>query len=139
VAKDLRVVQVDPVTREVSLALPIVPTYLSGVDLLIQTVALYYLSNPGQDLNDFGGGSGVRDIIGQIDIIGEDQLKADFLARTAKIENEIVNIQSELNIQSSERLKTLIVQGMQIDAATLEMKARVKIENQANESRVVTV
>ena len=137
--KDIKIVQVDPDTREVYLSMPIIPVYAQGMDLLIQIVALAYLSNPGQDLNDIGGGSGVRDVIGQIDVVGEDQLTADFLTRTAKIESEIINYQENESIPASERLKSLTVKGVEIDADQLEMRARVKIENQSGQSRVVQV
>lgn len=138
-SKSVRVVYVDPVSREISLQFPLIPQYITGIDLLIQVVALAYLTNPGQDINSPDDGSGVREIIGQIDVVGEEQLKADFLTRTAKIEGEIIANQSTLDLPASERLRSLTIQGMAVDAVNLELKARVKIENQAGQSRVVGV
>jgi hypothetical protein len=109
------------------------------MDLLIQIVALAYLSDPGRDVNAPDDGSGVRDEIGQIDAVGEHQLKADFVTRTAKIENEIIGYQSSLDLPSNERLKALTIQGITVDAGNLQLNAQVLIENQASQSRVVKV
>ena len=136
--KDIKFIYKDEFDQ-LSVQFPSRAEYISGMDILVQIVALAYLTDPGQDLNDPETGSGVRSIIGQIDIQNEDNLKADFLSRTSKIEAEIIERQTDLDIPPNERLQGLEVRGMQVDPLTLELNAGVKIYNQQGENRVVNI
>jgi hypothetical protein len=115
------------------------PSYVSGIDLLAQMVAIAYLENPGQDVVNPQEGSGVRSLIGQFDVVNQKDLKVEFLTRTTKIEREIVQRQSNLDIRSDEKLKKLTILGLTINSDNSEMIAKVSIENQADQRIVVRV
>ena len=138
-ARDIRVIQRDTSTGILTLAAGSVPTFVSGFDLLIQIVALAYYTDPGQDVFFPTEGAGVRTLIGQIDGTNQQELTADFLTRTAKIESEILTNQAGLNRDLTELLQSLTVVGIDFDLADLAMNPSVKIVNQANQSRVVTL
>lgn len=115
------------------------PTNATGIDILVQMVAIAYLENPGQDVQAPTEGSGVRTLIGQFDVVNQTDLKVEFLSRTTKIEREIIQRQSSLDIKSDERLKRLNIVSININSDTSELIAEVMIENQAGQRVVVRV
>jgi hypothetical protein len=115
------------------------PSYVSGIDLLVQMVAIAYLENPGQDISNPTEGSGVRTLIGQFDMVNQKDLKVEFLTRTTKIEREIIQRQTNLDIRPDEKLKKLNILSLNINSDTSELIAEVAIENQADQRIVVRV
>lgn len=137
-AKDVKVVFVDPTTRRVSFQASSLP--ISGIDLLIQVVILSLLNVPGQDVLDPNDGAGIPDMVGMnIDATDSTEVLAEITRRIKKSQTEIINAQTGLDLLPEEKLKELFVAkvagGEQID----EVLVTIRIINEAGRISDVVV
>lgn len=126
--QDFAVIQVDQVTRKVTINPGMVPKKISGIDKLIQIVVLAILNDPGRDVMNPETGSGLPGLIGSnISSSDPTEIIADVTERLEKIKEEILASQSNLlNETPSERLRDLrvlnVTQGTQIDEIIVKLR-----------------
>lgn len=128
---DIQLLQVDQETGIISLGLGRAPKVLTGMDLLVQLVALALLKNPGQDVIDPYEGSGLRSLIGEYNFTESEEIKIAVLQRTKQVEKEIIGRQLVGVGDPSERLKSLSVLDVAADPAASKVLIRVKVVNEA--------
>lgn len=139
---EIQIIKIDPKTRIVSLELPNAPKRLTGIDLLIQIVALAYLRNPGRDVFDNQEGSGLRAEIGQFNLSSEasdEEFRMLAIQRTDKIQGEIISNQGTDISDPSEQLKRLEIIDLAFDAFENRGAIRVKIVNELGDNREIIV
>jgi hypothetical protein len=133
VAKDVKVVEVDPITRKVRFVSSPLP--INGVDLLIQVVVLSLLNVPGQDLLHIDDGGGFPEMIGMnIDATDSTEVMGEILRRVKKSEAEIISTQVGLNLTAVEKLKQLRVVSVDPGEDIDEVLVKIRIVNQAGQA-----
>lgn len=137
-AKDVKVVFVDPVTRKVSLRVSSTPA--TGIELLVQLVILSLLNVPGQDILDPNDGGGIPEMIGMnIDASDSTEVLAEVTRRIKKTQTEVINSQTGLTLSPEEKLRDIFVvsveQGENID----EVYVTIRIINEAGRISDVVV
>lgn len=126
---DLKVINVDPITRVVTLAIPNPPEYVSGLMKLVQIVVLALLNSPASNATYYEDGSGLPQLIGQYNMSSSDpsDILSDISERVEKVKEEIISHQTSLTGEDpSERLTDFsavnIEQGVNIDSAVVEFR-----------------
>jgi len=139
---EIQITKIDPATRLVTVELPNTPKRLTGIDALIQIVALAYLRNPGRDVFDPDEGSGLRGAIGQFNLSdsgAEEEFRTLVIQRTDKIQDEILSNQGTDISDPTEQLKKLEIVDLAFDSVTNEGAIRVKLINEVGDSREIIV
>ena len=87
---DLKVLIRDPATGRLRLGLPRPPQYVSGIDKLVQIVALLFMENGGRSITTPGRAGGLRSLLGS-NINPDDpaELMADVRLITSRVEQQI--------------------------------------------------
>lgn len=84
------------------------PVMLTGIDKLVQMVALVLLTNPGRSISSPGKGGGIRSLIGtNIDPEAPEELFADIRLMIERTKDYIIQSQANTTRDASERLKDL--------------------------------
>lgn len=140
---DIQITQVDPATGEVTVALgPISTKKLRGVQKLVQKVAIKILKNYGRDVFNPSDGTDFRNEIGQFAISAsgsEDEVRLMVVQRIKKIEADIIDEQGTDLGDPTERLKSIKVVDVAVDAIQASAAVRIRVTNEANEQRDVIV
>ena len=131
---DLSLIRTDPVTGVVSLAMGQTARAVTGIDLLVQLVALSFLRNPGRDVLDPDEGSGLRAAIGQHNISDSEELRLLVVQRTRSVEREILSRQTTSVTSPEERLSKLNVLDVASDETGGRVLIRVQVINEAGGS-----
>jgi hypothetical protein len=135
---DVKVIQVDPETKKVSLVLT--STKVTGVDKLIQLVILSLLTSPGSSLLEEDSGGGMEDLVGYN--IGENdvsELQAEISRKVSRTQREIVKSQVGLNISAEEKLRKIDVVHVKPGADLSSVDVRIRIENEVGRTRDVVI
>lgn len=137
-AKDLKVIYVDPVTRRVSFKVSATPA--TGIDLLVQVVILSLLNVPGQDVLDPNDGAGIPEMIGMnIDATDTTEILAEVARRIKKAQTEIINAQTGLSLLAEEKLRELFVASVAPGENLDEVLVTIRVINEAGRISDVVV
>ena len=126
---DLKVINIDPNTRIVTIGMSNPPEEVSGLMKLVQIVVLALFNSPGRSGQYPHDGSGIPQMIGQYNLSAEDstEILADISERVEKVREEIIAHQAPLVFEDrSERLADFsavsVEQGSNIDSAMVRFK-----------------
>lgn len=128
---DLKVLTRDPVTGRLTPGVPRPPQQVSGIDLLVQIVALLYLNNGGRSIFEPGRAGGLRTFIGlNYDPDDPAELFADLRLMTSRIEQMIKEEQEKTLRKASERLLSLQLLDIIPDDVNPEIEIIVQVVNE---------
>jgi hypothetical protein len=128
---DLKVLTRDPVTGRLTPGVPRPPQYVSGIDLLVQIVAILYLNNGGRSIFEPGRAGGLRTFIGlNYDPDDPAELFADLRLMTSRIEQMIKEEQEKTRRKASERLLSLQLLDIIPDDVNPEIEIIVQVVNE---------
>lgn len=126
---DLQITIVDETTGLVTLGLPRVPKILTGLDKLVQLVALSFLRNPGKSVFWPTEGSGLRADIGFYnyhDVAGA-EIRVRAVQAVKDVEAEIIARQDPNSGSPDERLQKLELRDFAFDPETYRAILAVQI------------
>ncbi len=131
---DIQITYRDPSTGLISLAVGRAPKLLTGMDALVQVVALSFLKNPGRDVIDRDEGSGLRALLGQYNLSSADEIKLTVVQQTRTVEQQIIARQGISGIPT-ERLKKLNILDVATNESGSQVVLKVQIISEAGESQ----
>lgn len=139
---DIKVLVRDPTTGRLSIGLSRPPTLASGIDLLVQIVALLFLNNGGRSIVTPGRAGGLRSLLGS-NINPDDpaELFADVRLIVSRVEQLIKEEQVRTRRPPSERLANLQLIDIVPDPDNPEFEIVVMVvneEQQQSQAVVVT-
>jgi len=101
---DIRLIDVDPVTRLVSFRTS--SKTLSGIDELIQIVVLSLLNTPGKDVLHPNKGGGISELV-RYNMTEANEMFTEVASRVSKTEQEIIEDQVGLNLNPETKLRKI--------------------------------
>jgi len=132
---DLKLIAKDPVTGRLRPGLPVPPEEVEGIDLLVQNVALLYLTNGGRSITFPGRVGGLREFIGaNFDPSDPSELFADMQVMTSQIEQRIKEEQVNTARPPSERLLGLQLIDIVPDDEQPEIEVIVSVVNEEQQT-----
>lgn len=137
---DLKVLTRDATTGRLIPGVPRPPQTVSGIDLLVQIVALLYLNNGGRSIFTPGRAGGLRDFIGlNFDPDDPSELFADLRLMTSRIEQMIKEEQEQTGRPTSERLQQLLLLDIIPDPVQPEIEIIVQVINEEQQTSQAVV
>jgi len=137
---DLKILVSDPATGRLTPGMARPPQYVSGIDLLVQNVAMLYLTNGGRSIVFPDRAGGLRDYIGMsFDIDDPSELFADIRLMTSQIEQQIKEEQVSTARPPSERLAALQVVDIVPDDEQPEINVIVAVVNEEQQTAQAVV
>lgn len=137
---DLKVLTADPVTGALSLGLPRPPQYVSGIDKLVQIVALELLNNGGRSIANPSKGGGMRALFGSnIDPDDPSELMTDVQITVSRVEQNIKDGQVNTKRPPSELLTQLQILDIIPDESNLEVRVAIAVINEERRVGQATV
>jgi hypothetical protein len=129
-AGDLKVFQADA-DGVLTMGIQRPPTYVTGIDKLVQTVALVLMTNPGRSIIDEEKGGGVRALIGSnIDPDDPAELFADIRLMVDRTRDYVVQSQINTTRPTSERLSDLQLVDVVLDEYSSEVGILIAVVNE---------
>lgn len=134
-AGDLKLFAQDPASGVLIFGISDPPQTVSGIDKLVQIVALALLNNGGRSITNPGRAGGLRRLIGgNINLDDPSELFADIRIMTGRVEQTIKEEQLRITRPTSERLLSLQL----IDIVPNELELAIEvIVGVVNEDRVL--
>lgn len=125
----------------ISLGLTDNPKRLTGIDLLVQIVALKILKTLDQDVFDPKEGTGIRSDIGTYNFAQGDieEVRLMIIEKVKKVELEIIVEQGTSIGTVSERLRELRVLDLVIDPDNASVAARIQVINESGNTKDIVV
>ena len=125
----------------ITLGLPDNPKRLSGIDLLVQIVALKVLKTFDQDVFDPKEGAGVRSDIGTYNFAQGDieEVRLMIIQKIKKVEQDIIVEQGTSIGTLAERLRELRVLDLAIDPDNASVAARIQVINESGNTKDIVV
>ena len=137
---DLKILARDPVTGRLAPGISRPPQTVSGIDLLVQVVALLFLSNGGRSIFEPGRAGGLRSFIGQnFDPEDPSELFADLRLMTSRVEQQIKEEQERTRRGPSERLRSLQILDIIPDPVLPEIEIIVQVINEEQQTQQAVV
>lgn len=137
---DLKILARDKTTGRLTPGVSRPPETVEGIDLLVQVVALLFLSNGGRSIFDPGRAGGLRSFIGQnFDPSEPSELFADLRLMTSRVEQQIKEEQERTHRPPSERLRTLQILDIIPDPYLPEIEIVVQVINEEQETQQAVV
>ncbi len=138
---DFKVVQIDEITRKVTISAGFTPKKVAGVDKLIQIVVLAILNDPGRNAFYPEQGSGIPSLIGtNINPNDPTEALADVSERIEKIRDEILENQNGLeNEELTERLSDLQVLSVETGVQIDEVIVKLKLTSEAGNTTTIVI
>lgn len=137
---ELKVFNRDPITGRMTPGIPRPPQTVSGIDLLVQIVALLFLNNGNRSIFTPGRAGGLRSFIGvNYDIDDPSELFADLRLVASQVEQTIKQEQESTSRPSSERLLSLQLVDIVPDDNNLEVEIIVQVINEEQQTLPVAV
>lgn len=125
---DISLIQIDPLTRQVSLKLG--HQTIKGMSKLVQMVVLSLLNTPGKDILDPTAGAGILEMMGMnYDPSDLSDILAELTRRVKTTEVEVIANQVGLDLAPEERLRSLAVVSVSPGIALDEVAARIRVIN----------
>jgi hypothetical protein len=130
-AGDLKILSRDPNTGALTLALPRPPEYVSGIDKLVQIVALELMKNGGRSIFNPGSGGGLRALLGtNVDYTDPSELFSDLRVTVSQVEQNIKTAQVNTQRPPSERLSQLQIVDILPDDSRLQVQVFIGVVNE---------
>jgi hypothetical protein len=127
---DIQVVTADPVTGLITFGIK--PRIVAGMAKLIQIVVLALLNTPGKDILNPAGGGGLLSIVGtNIESTDSTQILAELNRSVKKVQTEVINNQSGLDLPAEELLKELQILSLTKGQTDDEVLLKIRLINQA--------
>ena len=133
---DLKLIEIDPVTRIVSLKAS--TAVVSGIDELIQVVVLSLLNVPGKDVLHPNKGGGIPSLIGY-NISNETELFAEIAEKVSKTESEVLSDQIGLDLSAEAKLKEINIKDISQGEDEDTVLIRLQIINELGRVAEVTI
>lgn len=132
---DLKLLIRDSITGRLRPGVPTPPEQIEGIDLLVQNVALLYLTNGGRSIVFPNRVGGLREFIGaNFDPTDPSELFADIRMMTSQVEQRIKEEQVATARPPSERLLTLQLIDIVPDEDQLEIEVVVAVTNEEQQT-----
>jgi hypothetical protein len=129
--RDLKVLVSDPTTGALRLGLSRPPQYVSGIDKLVQIVALELLNSGGRSIFNPGGGGGLRALLGtNVDYDDTSELFSDVQVTISRVQQNITTGQVNTSRSPSERLTQLQIVDIVPDENNLEVRVLIGVVNE---------
>jgi len=137
---DLKILTRDKITGRLVPGVSRPPQSISGIDLLVQVVALLFLSNGGRSIFEPGRAGGLRNFIGQnFDPEDPSELFADLRLMTTRVEQQIKEEQEGTHRGPSERLLSLRLLDIIPDPNLPEIEIVVQVINEERQTQQAVV
>jgi len=128
---DLKILVLDPATGTLVPGIPRPPQEVTGIDKLVQIVALELLNNGGRSIFNPGKGGGLRALIGgNADYDDASELFADVRITVSRVEESIKSGQVSTTRAASERLSGLQIVDITPDESTLSVNVIIGVINE---------
>lgn len=113
---------------------------ISGIDRLVQSWMMIFLTTPGSDVFQPSSGGGARAIIGSRTDRRHSSAAADLTVAIDRTESEILRLQSsQRNIPPEEKLLSSDLETLSFDDATGTLSATVRLKNFVNQAANVSL
>src|SRR6266849_5272489 len=127
-AGDLKMLLADPTTGALRLGMPRPPEFVSGIDKLVQIVALELMNNGGRSIFRPSAGGGLRVLLGtNVDYDDPSELFADVRITVSRVEGNIKTDQVTTRRPPSERLSTLQIVDLVPDLPNLSVSVLIGV------------
>lgn len=131
---DINIVSIDPITRRIRYSFNVIPHRTSGIEGLLQLCAKTILSTPGSDKFAKNYGGGLRTYTSSSLFVNNiSDIAADMAYIISKSENLIKSEQSTKNVPIEERLRSMVLHGVEYLEKEDAIDVRVDIESEAGE------
>ncbi len=141
--KDLRVYSSTSLTKEDSeLSLEVVRPIatVQGMDRLVQSWLLLFLTSPGSDIFSPKSGAGARSIVGRTGSRGGKGLSADLTLAVERTKAELLRLQTAAaNVPLNERLLSSNLETLSFSEETTALSARVLLKNMIGDRAEVSI
>lgn len=122
-----------------SLELPRPLGFVQGLERLVQTFVLVFLTTPGSDIWEPSSGGGATAIIGKNTNYRGKGVAADLVLALDRTKSEIRQFQARMNIPLSEKLLSVDLQSLNFVAEESALNARVALTNMLGDQAEVAV
>ena len=137
---NLKVLFRDPATGRLRLGLPKPSQKVSGIDSLVQNVALLFMTNGGRSIASPGRAGGLRDFLGtSVDFEDPSELFADVRLMVIQVERQIKEEQVKTRRPPSELLLALYLVDIVPDSDQPEIDIIVSVVNQEQQQAQAVV
>lgn len=141
--EELKVYSSAELTRqdaELSLELMRPAKTVSGMERLVQSWLLIFLTTPGSDVFDPSSGGGARTLIGKTTDRQHKGVAADLALAIERTKTEMLRVQAKTQgIPLSERLLSASLDSLKFDQNTSVLSARVSIRNMLGDQAEVAI
>jgi hypothetical protein len=139
--RELRVLTSTQLAKQdalVVLGLTKTPKPVSGIDRLVQSWVLVFLSNPGSDIFNPNSGGGARSIIGTVQV--QASPAADLALAVDRTRVELISSQANNpRIPTDERLLSATLSSVEYNELTTALSAVVEIKNSVGDRAEVSI
>jgi hypothetical protein len=137
VMADVNVAQADAV---VTLSLPRPLKMVEGIDRLVQSWMLVFMTTPGSDIFTPNSGGGARSIIGRSTDRAHANVSASLALAIERTKNEILKSQAKTpGLPLSERMLSCTLDRIYFDSKTSVLNAQVSLSNMLGRSAQVSL
>lgn len=113
---------------------------VSGIDRLVQSWMIIFLTSPGSDVFSPSSGGGGRSIIGSRTDRKHKSAAADLAVAIDRTASELTKLQSRArNVPPQEKLLSSSLESVSTDESTGTLSARVRLKNMVNQSANVSL
>lgn len=138
--KVLSPVSVAKADATITLGITTPPKTLSGIDRLVQTWVLIFLTTPGSDIFSPNSGGGGLSLVGRNTDKAGKGVTADLSMGIERTKQEILRLQSSnQTVPPSEKLLSSSLDTVEFDASSTVLSARVRIQNMLGDEAQVTL
>lgn len=115
-------------------------TTVSGMDRLVQSWIMTFMTTPGTNIFSPSSGGGAQTIIGKTTNRSGDSVSADLAMAVSRTKSEILNSQARgRSIPLSEKLLNCSITSVNFDPTTSVLSATVSIQNMAGQQAEVSL
>lgn len=137
---DLQLLIRDPGTGRLRLGSPKPPVKISGIDLLVQIVALLLMNNGGRSIVSPGRAGGLRALLGtNFDPEDPSELFADIRLIVSRVEQTIKEEQVRTSRPPSERLQSLQLIDIVPDEVNFDIEVVIAVVNEEQQQAQAVV
>lgn len=125
---DVKIVQRDSVTGVLTVGITRPPEFISGIDLLVQSVVIELLHSPGRDINDPQSGANLRSLIGaNVSFDDEAEIFAEIKLMVSAAEKNMRAAQASSNRPANEQLGKLELMDVVPDEENLQLEVIIRV------------
>lgn len=113
---------------------------VEGLDRLIQSWMIVFLTTPGSDVFTPSSGGGARNIVGSNTDRTQKSAAADLAVAIQRTESELIKLQAKSpSVPPEEKLLSASLDAVSFDDTTGTISARVQLKNMVNQSAAVSL